>query len=544
MWIISYIGAVLLLFAFWVVKAEAREGWSLEDENWYYYEESGERAVGWKYINGNWYYLEPVDTENLGIMMKDCEKIIEGQTYFFDSNGSMLKGWIRKPEGWYYADSNGSLAKGWRYIGGTYYYLDGENEEYPGLMLSQCKRKISNYIYKFDGSGRMKTGWAFEDENWYYYDGSGALATGWRYVNGNWYYMEPADGKMIEGGWKLINNTWYFFNTGGAMVRNWLYVNGNWYYMSTDGAMKSGWQLVGCFWYYMEPDGHMITGWKKLNGVWYYMNSSGQMVTGRQDINGLRYYFNQGGAMAETDISNVISNALKPVGKTLYVWGGGWNEADNGSGETSLYIGVWPQWEQYFRDNKNNYSYKPGQTAWKKGNRDYRFLGLDCSGYIGWLMYNSIQYGKDSNGYVTTSTNIAGTIAGYGFGNASACTPESTFYPGDIVSSKGHCFLCLGQCQDGSVLILHSTPNGGVQMSGTVNGSGSSQASRLAQTFMQQYYPEWWNCFGKEGRQSVKASTYLYGTKFSWQNPGAVYDSQGMKGKSAEQVLDYIRTMK
>ena len=82
------------------------------------------------------------------------------------------------------------------------------------------------------------------------------------------------------------------------------------------------------------------------------MNSSGQMVTGRQDINGLRYYFNQGGAMAETDISNVISNALKPVGKTLYVWGGGWNEADNGSGETSLYIGVWPQWEQYFETTK------------------------------------------------------------------------------------------------------------------------------------------------------------------------------------------------
>ena len=28
MWIISYIGTVLLLFAFWAVKAEAREGGS------------------------------------------------------------------------------------------------------------------------------------------------------------------------------------------------------------------------------------------------------------------------------------------------------------------------------------------------------------------------------------------------------------------------------------------------------------------------------------------------------------------------------------
>ena len=41
MWIISYIGAVLLLFAFWVVKAEAREGLSLEDENWCYMELDG-----------------------------------------------------------------------------------------------------------------------------------------------------------------------------------------------------------------------------------------------------------------------------------------------------------------------------------------------------------------------------------------------------------------------------------------------------------------------------------------------------------------------
>ena len=57
MWIISYIGAVLLLFAFWVVKAEAREGWSLEDENWYYMELDGHMITGWKKLNGVWYYM-------------------------------------------------------------------------------------------------------------------------------------------------------------------------------------------------------------------------------------------------------------------------------------------------------------------------------------------------------------------------------------------------------------------------------------------------------------------------------------------------------
>lgn len=248
--------------------------------------------------------------------------------------------------------------------------------------------------------------------------------------------------------------------------------------------------------------------------------------------------------MAELDISDVISNALKPVGNTLYVWGGGWNKADNGSGETALHNGVWPQWKEYYENNKNNYSYRPGQTAWENGNREYRFWGLDCSGYLGWVIFNSVKNGKDSNGYVTSAKWIAGSLAGYGFGTAAACTLNSTFYPGDIVSTNGHCFLCLGQCRDGSVLILHSTPNGGVQMGGTVNGSSSSLASKLAQSFMQQYYPDWWEYFGREGRQGVNAGTYLYGTKFSWQNHGAIYDSRSLKSKSAEQIMDYIQTMK
>ena len=77
-------------------------------------------------------------------------------------------------------------------------------------------------------------------------------------------------------------------------------------------------------------------------------------------------------------------------------------------------------------------------------------------------------------------------------------------------------------------------------MSGTVNGSSSSQASRLAQSFMQQYYPDWWTYFGKEGRQVVNAKVYLYGTKLTWKNAGAVYDPEGVQRMSADQVVDYM----
>lgn len=471
------------------VTQDLQQGWVLEDGYWYYYED-GQSVTGWKMVGSTYYYMYED-----GRMAADTWI---GE-YYVNASGAWIEGkrpakWMKDSNGWWYRNENGSYpVSSWKQIGGAWYY--------------------------FNAAGYRTTGWQYVSGAWYWLDTDGVMQTGWKYINGAWYYLRP----------------W------GGMATGWQQVGRAWYYLKSWGGMATGWQQIDGYWYYLNEGGDMAVGWKKLDDVWYYLNTAGRMVTGKDSINGAVYYFNSWGAMAEVDIANIITNAIKPVGKTLYVWGGGWNAADNGSGETALYEGVWPQWEQYFQNNKNNYSYKPGQTAWQNGNREYRFWGLDCSGYLGWTVYNSITAGKDGNGYVTASTRLAESLAGYGFGNATVCTPNSRFYPGDIVSIKGHCFLCLGQCQDGSVLILHSTPNGGVQMSGTVNGSGSSQASKLAQAFMQQYYPEWWSCFGKEGRQSVSTVNYLNGTKFSWQKGGSVSDGESLQWMTADQVLDYIK---
>lgn len=199
--------------------------------------------------------------------------------------------------------------------------------------------------------------------------------------------------------------------------------------------------------------------------------------------------------------------------------------------------GVWPEWASYFNANKNGYSYKYGQQRWQSGDRSWRFKGLDCSGYLGWLIYNSTGTEKAKNGYVVKAANFASSLANKGYGFAGSCSVNSKFYPGDIVSTSEHCYLVLGQCSDGSVLIAHSTYNGGVQVSGTVSNGRDSKASQLAKEFMRENYPEWWQAFGSENRQSLSVSKYLNGTRFAWNVGGTVSDITGIRGKSGEEVL-------
>lgn len=295
-----------------------------------------------------------------------------------------------------------------------------------------------------------------------------------------------------------------------------------------------------------QDDTIWYEGTNKGNGKWSAIvdskehKHSGKFVThvyaDGKYVNSISYQLKKN----NIEVANVIRNAGMPVGKTLYVWGGGWNAADTAAGETATHIGIWPEWESYFNQNRQGYSYQAGKTAWERGERHWRFKGLDCSGYLGWIIYNSVQEGRNASGYVVSASNLAASLTQYGYGTATPCSPNSVFRPGDIVSISGHCFLCLGQCSDGSVLILHSTPNGGVQVSGTVNGNGSSQASRLAQSFMQQHYPQWWASFGSEGKQRVSASRYLNGTKFSWSMNNLVGDSENIRMKSANEVINYL----
>ena len=41
--------------------------------------------------------------------------------------------------------------------------------------------------------------------------------------------------------------------------------------------------------------------------------------------------------------------SMQPVGECMYIWGGGWNAADNGPGIEAVNIGVSKRWKEFFQ---------------------------------------------------------------------------------------------------------------------------------------------------------------------------------------------------
>ena len=261
-----------------------RTGWIKAEEGWYYSDFYG--ATGWKYIKNGWYYLESENPDYPGLMVSDDKKEIAGALYFFNADGKMQTGWVKRSEGWYYTDKDGVMQTGWVKVGSKWYYLDASDQEYPGIMLASCERVIDGQNYVFTSDGSMRSGWVLNDDNWYYYDTyNGLIKSGWQYIDGAWYYLDPDhENRMVGAGWHDIGNKWYYMYNSGAMATNWLNKDGGWYYLGTDGAMKTGWQLVKGIWYYMykENDPHggrwgMMACNTEIDGYW--LQANGTMIT-------------------------------------------------------------------------------------------------------------------------------------------------------------------------------------------------------------------------------------------------------------------------
>lgn len=237
--------------------------------------------------------------------------------------------------------------------------------------------------------------------------------------------------------------------------------------------------------------------------------------------------------ISKSTLKKFLQTALKPVGSTMYVWGGGWNKADTGAGTEARTIGVSPKWKQFFQKQTAAYDYRT--TKYQISN------GLDCSGYVGWCVYNILNTTNGKAGYVMLAQKMAKNFASRGWGSYTARGAVKNYRAGDIMSSTcsdcGHVWIVVGSCSDGSVVILHASPPG-VQLSGTPSKSGkaNSEAVKLATYYMKKYFPAWY----KKYPNCAKGSSYLsHYAQMRWDLTGTMVmsDPDGYRNKSAKAIL-------
>lgn len=196
--------------------------------------------------------------------------------------------------------------------------------------------------------------------------------------------------------------------------------------------------------------------------------------------------------MNRKNVADFLRTALIPAHRTMYVWGGGWP----GSGDLGR-IGLNPKWEEFFEKSGPDYDFNL--------HRHKKESGLDCSGYVGWVMTNYFGGGN----YVTLAERQAELFAEIGLG-ALIKNPRC-FMPGDIVSGNGHVYIAVKQCADNSLILLHSSPPG-VQLC-AASAQGDCGAARLVKRCTEKYYPEWNEKFGF----CVRGAEYMRNVKaFRW----------------------------
>ena len=257
------------------------------------------------------------------------------------------------------------------------------------------------------------------------------------------------------------------------------------------------------------------------------------------------------GTPGQRTLRNFLATALMPVGTTLYIYGGGWDWQDVGSSPQATSIGVSPDWVRFFQGQDESYTYKnpdPAKSFYPCGEwNEYYYAGLDCSGYLGWVLYNTRYAESGQEGYVGGSTKFASRLAGLGWGTLTGASPEA-MAPGDIVSIKGHVWISLGHCSDGSVLILHSTPTdsragqpGGGPQLGAIGGSENCEAYQLADRYMATCYPDWYKRYPVSLKES---SVYFNGaSRFTWDVSGAndgLTDPEGCQNMTPAELLETL----
>lgn len=229
----------------------------------------------------------------------------------------------------------------------------------------------------------------------------------------------------------------------------------------------------------------------------------------------------------KSTIKNLLRTGISPIGSTMYIWGGGWNGFAGNNKAQKFKTGLSSKWRSFARKHKKNYNYAKYLLQREKG--------LDCSGFVGNCVYNVMQTADGKQSYVTSSFREGKYYASLGFGKYVARNRVNNRKAGDVMTCSSHVWICLGECTDGSAVVLHSSPPM-VSLAGTParNGASNSKAIKLAKKYMKKYYPDLYKYYPNSVyRGSVYNTSY---GRMRWSR-NVLADPEGYTNKTANAVL-------
>lgn len=170
----------------------------------------GDLIPGWHTENGKRYYLTFPLSRASGLVS------IEGQDYMFSDYGEneLLYGFNKWQGDRYYSDENGVIVKGECQIDGEWYCFDSET----GILRQDVMVILNGALWYFNDHGYKQTGFVAMDGNLYYFKETGNLLKGLHVIDGKTYYFDPARECASFGLLSVDGNTYYFGEDGAAVT--------------------------------------------------------------------------------------------------------------------------------------------------------------------------------------------------------------------------------------------------------------------------------------------------------------------------------------
>ena len=463
---------------------EITDGWQSDDAGNYSYYQDGEKVTGWQTIDGRKFYFDKD-----GIVLTGFRKI-DGKLYYLgdfsymdiyygEGAGTIETGFVyiysynengAYSSGYYYVNDDLTVATGWKTINGVRYYFNENGIVQSGLLKKDGKIYYLGYfdydsaksgvatpvekgfveLDNISGNGisyvnddqSLQTGWMDYKGRKLYFDENGILKTGVTKISGVLYYLgdyvslENLKAGKVEAvptgfyqtgysryygdiyyiyddlrlavGWAEINGKRCLFNAEGVMQSGWQQSEGKWYYLGADidnyGVETNCW-YDGCWlgadgvwdasysmswsqdswgWYITDNYGwYPYSQWQKIDGCWYYFDEWGYMVRSTwKNIGGTYYYFNYSGLLASGATIN---------GEETGQWiDGYWVD----------HSGAWTGRTGYWWWDGTGYSLYDNTGAYAKDTTliiDQTYVSFDSAGYaVGW------------DGYLTTVPPMGG----------------------------------------------------------------------------------------------------------------------------------------